>query len=127
MKTTVQHMKALADPTRLRLVALLLQGGLCVCQLEAALAMSQVNVSRHLAILRQAGILADRREGRWMYYGLAEPMAPGLQGVIECLMRDLIDDPTIQTDRVRAEAVRCVQPGTVPASTIHTLGREVPV
>lgn len=110
MKTVVQRMKALADPVRLRLVALLIQGELCVCQLEAALKISQTNVSRHLAVLRQADILTDRREGRWVYYALMDPMETELQSVIDALMRDLTNDPTIREDRTRADDVRCLPP-----------------
>src|SRR5437867_5757162 len=62
--------KALGDETRLRMVALLAYGELCVCHLEEALGLSQPNVSRQLAILRSAGIVEDRREGNWVYYRL---------------------------------------------------------
>jgi ArsR family transcriptional regulator len=62
--------KALGDETRLRIVALLSHGELCVCHLETALALSQPKVSRHLAILRAAGVVADRRDRSWVYYRL---------------------------------------------------------
>lgn len=68
--------KALADETRARICLLLaLQGELCVCDLTAALQVSQPKVSRHLAVLRSAGLLSDRRAGQWIYYrlGLALP------------------------------------------------------
>ena len=67
--TPVQFFKCLADDTRLRCVMLLhRQGKLCVCELTAALAMSQPKISRHLAQLRQCGLLIDSREGQWVYY-----------------------------------------------------------
>jgi ArsR family transcriptional regulator len=62
--------KALGDETRLRMVALLSHGELCVCHLEEALRLSQPKVSRHLATLRAAGVVEDRREGSWVYYRL---------------------------------------------------------
>ena len=62
--------KALGDETRLRIVALLSHGELCVCHLEEALDLSQQNVSRQLGILRSAGIVEDRRDGNWVYYRL---------------------------------------------------------
>lgn len=68
--------KALGDETRLRIVALLSHGELCVCHLEEALGLPQPNVSRQLAILRSAGIVRDRREGSWVYYRLV-PQADG--------------------------------------------------
>ncbi|GAB4258249.1 MAG: metalloregulator ArsR/SmtB family transcription factor [Methylomicrobium sp.] len=69
MLTPVQFFKCLADDTRLRCVTLLhREGKLCVCELTAALALSQPKISRHLALLRQSGLLLDSREGQWVYY-----------------------------------------------------------
>lgn len=73
--TTV--LKCLADETRLSLALLIhREGELCVCELTHALELSQPKVSRHLAHLRRGGLLADRRDGQWVYYGL-EPGMPG--------------------------------------------------
>jgi ArsR family transcriptional regulator len=67
--TPAQFFKCLSDETRLRCVALLQkQGKLCVCELTAALDLSQPKISRHLALLRQCGLLLDSREGQWVYY-----------------------------------------------------------
>lgn len=60
--------KALADETRLRILALLLEGELCVCEIIAALELPQSTTSRHLAYLRNSGWVNDRRQGVWMYY-----------------------------------------------------------
>jgi len=62
--------KALGDETRLRIVALLSHGELCVCHLQEALGSSQPSVSRHLATLRAAGVVEQRRERKWVYYRL---------------------------------------------------------
>jgi ArsR family transcriptional regulator len=62
--------KALGDETRLRIVALLSHGELCVCHLQEALGLSQPSVSRHLATLRAAGVVEQRRERKWVYYRL---------------------------------------------------------
>ncbi|MBE0599297.1 MAG: winged helix-turn-helix transcriptional regulator [Desulfuromonadales bacterium] len=70
MKKTAQMFKALADETRLRIIALLAEGELCVCDLMAILDLPQSTVSRHLAYLRHAGWVDDRRQGIWMYYRL---------------------------------------------------------
>lgn len=72
MKKTAQIFKALADETRLRILALLTDGELCVCDLMAILDLPQSTVSRHLAYLRNAGWVEDRRQGVWMYYRLAD-------------------------------------------------------
>ena len=62
--------KALADETRLRILALLLEGELCVCEIIAALEIPQSTTSRHLAYLRNSDWVKDRRQGVWMYYRL---------------------------------------------------------
>ncbi len=63
--------KALGDETRLRIVALLSHGELCVCHLEAALDIAQPAASRHLAVLKNAGVVDTRRDGNWIHYRLA--------------------------------------------------------
>jgi ArsR family transcriptional regulator len=74
--------KAAGEPIRLRLLARLAHGELCVCHLHAALAVPQPTVSRHLAVLRHAGLVRTRREGAWVHYGLTEAaetwLAPAL-------------------------------------------------
>lgn len=74
MVTHVEVFKALSDLTRLRIVHLLTRAGkeLCVCEFVDALEEPQYNVSRHLKELRQAGLLRERKEGRWVYYSLNE-------------------------------------------------------
>lgn len=64
--------KALGDETRLRIIALLSHGELCVCHIEAALNLNQPNASRQLGVLRAAGVVEPRREGNWIYYRLAD-------------------------------------------------------
>jgi ArsR family transcriptional regulator, arsenate/arsenite/antimonite-responsive transcriptional repressor len=71
MKKTAKVFKTLSDETRLRILALLGEGELCVCDLMAILELPQSTVSRHLATLRNAGLVEDRRQGVWMYYRLA--------------------------------------------------------
>ncbi len=70
MNEIVTLFKALADETRLRILKLLDGGELCVCDITAGLDMTQPNVSFHLGILKEAGLVKDRREGRWMHYDL---------------------------------------------------------
>ena len=71
-----QFFKCLSDETRLRCVTLLQkEGKLCVCELTTALALSQPKISRHLASLRQCGLLQDSREGQWVYYQI-NPQLP---------------------------------------------------
>jgi ArsR family transcriptional regulator len=76
MITPTLFFKCLADDTRLRCVTLLQKKGkLCVCELTTALALSQPKISRHLAQLRQCGVLRDSREGQWVYYQI-NPQLP---------------------------------------------------
>jgi ArsR family transcriptional regulator len=73
-RLTALH-KALSDETRIRVVNLLLElGELCVCDIEAGLDITQSKASRHLAVLKQAGLLDLRREGTWTYYGIHEDL-----------------------------------------------------
>lgn len=98
MKTTVQYFKALADETRLRIMALLLcSGELCVCDITATLQLPQSTVSRHLAYLKNAGWVTDRREGVWMIYAISADnrMKTILAGVLKELLTEL---PAVAAD-----------------------------
>jgi ArsR family transcriptional regulator len=64
------QLKALADPIRLRLIEVLGRGERCVCELTAELDLAQSKLSFHLKVLKEAGLLADRQSGRWVYYRL---------------------------------------------------------
>ncbi len=68
MNEMVTMLKALSDETRLRILKLLERGELCVCEIVAAFDVGQPRVSFHLAALRNAGLVKDRKEGKWMYY-----------------------------------------------------------
>ncbi len=72
MKDFIKVMKALSDPNRVRIVKLLQQRALCVCELQAALAVSQPTVSKHLKLLEEAGLVSFRKEGQWVNYFLAD-------------------------------------------------------
>ena len=98
MKKTAQLFKALSDETRLRILALLSAGELCVCDLVAILALPQSTVSRHLAYLRNAGLVADRRQGVWMYYQFAQPTGPLHQDLLDLLQHRLIEIPQARQD-----------------------------
>lgn len=93
--------RALSDETRVRIVALLTHGELCVCHLEKALAQSQPNTSRHLGILKAAGVVDSRREGGWVYYRLAPQPAPELQGVIDLVTATLGSPRVLRSDLIR--------------------------
>ncbi|MBI2898385.1 MAG: metalloregulator ArsR/SmtB family transcription factor [Deltaproteobacteria bacterium] len=90
--------RALGDDTRLRIVALLAHGELCVCHLQEALDLSQPSVSRHLAILRSAGIVEDRREGSWVHYRLSTQADPSRERQLRELVRGFVGRAAIRRD-----------------------------
>ena len=87
--TLEQLFKAMADQTRLRILALVAGGEVCVCDIHETLGIPQPRASRHLAYLRRTGLVLDRKDGLWVYYRLADPEDPVLQtllsAVVHCL------------------------------------------
>jgi len=80
--------KCLADDTRTKITLLVVnEGELCVCELTAALDLSQPKISRHLALLRSSGLLMDRRQGQWVYYRLH----PGLPDWVTTVLKEVAD------------------------------------
>jgi ArsR family transcriptional regulator len=83
-----QLLKALADPLRLQVIEALSRGERCVCDLTADLGLAQSKLSFHLKVLKQAGLLADRQEGRWIYYRLRPEALDDLRGWVATLCAD---------------------------------------
>lgn len=78
--------KALADQTRLRILMLLVgKEELCVCELTQALVLAQPKISRHLAILRESGLLLDRKSGLWVYYRLHPELPQWVENIMNVL------------------------------------------
>ncbi|HBE73219.1 MAG TPA: ArsR family transcriptional regulator [candidate division Zixibacteria bacterium] len=103
MKQAVKLFRALGDPTRLRIVKMLEGGELCVCQLTAALGMGQSRISRHLAILKDCGLIEARRQGKWVHYRLCCRDATRFAG--ECL-DGLREDKLLRSDLNAARKAR---------------------
>lgn len=93
MHHEVKIFKALADETRLRILALLLEGELCVCEIIAALELPQSTTSRHLAYLRSSGWVTDRRQGVWMYYRYNENGHDMIRALLPLLEDYIADSP----------------------------------
>ena len=108
MLTPVQFFKCLSDQTRLRCVTLLFaEGKLCVCELTTALALSQPKISRHLASLRQCGLLRDSREGQWVFYQI-NPDLPGWTGpIFNDALAAVRNDPQFIEDKERLKRMDC--------------------
>ncbi len=92
MKDYLELFKALSDPTRLRIMVLLAEKELCVCQLEDALNLSQVKVSRHLNVLRHARMVESRRDGLWVQYSQSKPKNCLEKRVFACFKKCLRKD-----------------------------------
>ena len=116
MKQAVKVFKALGDPTRLRIVKLLENGELCVCQLIAVLNMGQSRISRHLSILKEAGLIQDNRKGKWVHYRLC--CQDATHNICSCLA-GLAGDQAVKQDR---RAARNAKPQAPCGHQHHTTG-----
>ncbi len=102
-------LKAAGDPTRARILKLLEGGELCVCQVQAVLGLAPSTVSKHLALLKAAGLVADRREGRWIHYALGDGRRnPHARAVLALLRGSLDREPRVVEDRRRLREVKAV-------------------
>lgn len=99
--------RALADRTRLRLLSLMGNDELCVCFFVEILRASQPKISRHLAYLRRAGVVAARREGKWMHYRVVDPPDPHAARIFQEVRASLREDASMQRDRERLVRVCC--------------------
>jgi ArsR family transcriptional regulator, arsenate/arsenite/antimonite-responsive transcriptional repressor len=104
--------RALADETRLRILALLRDGEVCVCHIQGGLQLPQPTISRHLAYLRRSGLVEARREGTWMHYKLTEAGSPVIQAVLDAALHALTHAPSIDRDIARMERERAVATST---------------
>jgi ArsR family transcriptional regulator, arsenate/arsenite/antimonite-responsive transcriptional repressor len=98
---------ALSDRNRLRLINLIGDDEVCVCFFTEVLKMPQPRVSRHLAYLRRAGIVAARREGKWMHYRLVPPVDKHASHILQNVREYLASNREMQQDRARLVKVCC--------------------
>ena len=96
-------LKALADRNRLRILALLQGGEVCVCHLHESLGLPQPTVSRHLAYLRRAGLVDTRKDGLWVHYRLRRQDDPVLATMVETASHGATHLSTAPIDRKRLE------------------------
>src|SRR5947209_19975056 len=102
-----QLFRALADPTRLRLVNLMSEQEICVCYFIEVIGAPQPKISRHLAYLRRAGIVAARREGKWMHYRLRMPHDSHAASILKSTLEALRQDKQMQRDYERLNCACC--------------------
>ncbi len=92
-------LKALADPTRLRVLALIGENEVCVCHIHTSLRLPQSTVSRHLAYLRRAGLVETRRDAVWMHYRTSDALEPAIRGIVQAAIAAARKDPVSTKDR----------------------------
>lgn len=102
MLEVVAIARALADPTRVRIVAALRNGELCVCELVDALSISQSSLSSHLQICRQSGVVTTRKESRWIYYSLSTRYGSLIERIFSEL-QTVDRDEQLRSDTIRIE------------------------
>ncbi len=103
--------KALADENRVRILLALRSGELCVCQIVELVQLATSTASRHMSVLKHAGLVESRKDGRWMYYRLPDLGAPEfVHRAIAWVACTLADDPAVQRDAERLAAICAVDP-----------------
>ena len=103
--------KAVSDPTRVRILKILESGEICVCQIIAVIQLSQSTISKHLFLLKAAGLIKDRKDKKWVFYSLDGKDVDGYAGrVLRNLRGWLNDDPVIAKDRDREAHARALGP-----------------
>ncbi len=109
MKELIEVFKALSDETRLRIMKLLEEEALCVCEIMAVLGMIQSRVSRHLDILRRAGFLVARREKKWVIYAWNKEQVNDYHLLLQNMLRLwLNDDEIVKRDREKLKEVKAL-------------------
>jgi ArsR family transcriptional regulator len=107
VKQHVAITRALGDESRLRTLMALRQGDLCLCQLIDLLGLAPSTVSKHVSVLKEAGLVRQRKEGRWHFYRLADPETSAeVENALEWVRQSLRDDPVIMADAQKLEEVR---------------------
>tara|TARA_R110000737_G_scaffold2923_14_gene9707 strand:+ start:36568 stop:36987 length:420 start_codon:yes stop_codon:yes gene_type:complete len=106
--TTITH--ALSDPNRLRLLAACLDQERCVCQLVELIDLSNASISKHLAVLRNAGLLESRKEGRWVHYQTPPTPTPLIGDALTLVRQHALGDEQIQTDIVKLKHIDQIEP-----------------
>jgi len=113
--------RALADPTRLRLINLMAEQEICVCYFTQVIGAPQPKISRHLAYLRKAGLVATRKDGKWMHYRLTIPQDSDASAIMKTTLHALRANKEMQRDRSRLSAACCG-----PKSLVQVLGAPLP-
>lgn len=117
LESAVDVSRALGHPARLRAVAMLRTGELCVCQITAVLGLAQSTVSTHLRELKRARLIAERKDGRWVNFGLSAD--PEARRWIDVALKTLEGDPQLEEDDALVVEIR-----RLPIGDLCRLGYE---
>ncbi|MCP4901157.1 MAG: winged helix-turn-helix transcriptional regulator [bacterium] len=128
LETAIDVARALSNPARLRVVAMLRSGDLCPCQITEVLGLAASTVSLHLKELRRAGLVSERKQGRWVFFAIAED--PLVQAWIMAALGPIAQDPQLVVDRELVDDLRRLsvddlcklgyEAAKAKASTAHT-------
>jgi ArsR family transcriptional regulator, arsenate/arsenite/antimonite-responsive transcriptional repressor len=106
MRELMLVLKAVADKNRMRILKMLEKKSMCVCELAAVLGIKQPSVSKHLVILKNAGLIQDERNGQWIDYSLCRARINQYSPFMrDALKKWLNDDPVIESDRAKAKVL----------------------
>ena len=105
MQSSEQRFKALGDRNRLRIVMMLKERPLCACEITEILGLAPSTASKHLSLLRGAGLAQDRRRGKWVVYSRPEKADSEAQALFDLLESQLAEDPQVLADRSRSRAL----------------------
>ena len=114
MREFMNITKALADSTRIRVLLALRQQELCACQITELLGLAQSTMSKHFYLLRQAGLVDSRKDGRWVYYALPGKQAcSAVKEALSWVEKSLADDPRIAEDAKNLKRILKLDPTDV--------------
>ncbi|MDP8243618.1 MAG: metalloregulator ArsR/SmtB family transcription factor [Candidatus Hinthialibacter antarcticus] len=113
LKLLMPILKALADENRVRILLALRGGELCACQIIELLGLAPSTVSKHLSILKNAGLVDSRKDGRWMYFELASDENAPAAGAIQYIASNIERDEQVKFDQKRLKAILNIEPETL--------------
>lgn len=104
MNELIKILKAVSDPTRLRILMSLVNGELCVCRITALLKLAPSTISKHMSILKNAGLVESRKEGKWVFYKLNYKVKMN-SNILQIIQESLEEDELIKADAQRLDGI----------------------
>jgi DNA-binding transcriptional ArsR family regulator len=106
MEKIVEVLKAVSDPTRLRILMSLYDKELCVCQIVALIELASSTISKHISILKHAGLINSRKDGRWIYYSMNKDAGNVINHRLNDMLNSILAyDETINGDRIKLDKI----------------------